>query len=1437
VRQYSFTDWQVNNPTAPHPGDKLDSEYDNSNQSISATITWASTSLNTDGTVRDGIIGNNQLVPGLFDSVANDAIAEVQPLVDQAQSYADAAGTSASDAETAATAAGNQNTAAQGAANTATTSAASATQSASTAQLQAMAAQNAASAAANADNHATGEAAAASDYAVLTQAWAEHMPDTIPPNILANMGVTGDHWSSRWWANRAAELFGGMTTLYLGAYSSPPSTTPTGDTIPIGAIYYNTTSQQPFVWTGTAWAPFAAPTKALMLTLIYRAIDGQTVFPLTTNDLNNQSYVISASDPEPVDLYVNGVRVPRNAPVAGSGDWDLNPTTSTITFLTPLLVGSLVQIDVLAPASSIAPSRVQTQALLDFNIDPVTGNPGQIDGVKTTFPMVFASDHATAVTASDAQELMVSLDGVVQQPGTDYTVSATNITFSAPPLLGARAWSVWYGPGLSGTGPGAGYLPITGGTLTGPLTLNADPTQTLQAATKRYVDTFAGAVVSVLSYLPVGQPDGVTDNASNINTALAAAAGKTLVFPATAHNYMVHGLYVPSNSHVIIQGTLQLMAGQTGYILVCEPNGKNIIIEGTGTLDGNKANQTTQASGGIGGDGGTNITVRGLTITNCLDWAFNLTNTTHGLAESLTMTNCGASCEFAINCHDCWFRNCTIAAIADLGIGFYGGGTNCGIVNCVISSAGGDGIFILNDNGQPAPSNNVLIQGNICHNNAGSGIIVASNVSPSGFSHTNVTIADNTSYGNGGLGISANPVLELLISGNVVYSNTYASAWPGASGDIWVGSSSSGVKISGNYLYNCQQGSTLGFGIALDLPNFAQISDNYFADGQTTKTMAGAIGGQTGQHNSISGNHYGTPFIGAADQVTYGYNSVQGLSIDANSGVTTGSLYLQGHIGVSSFTTVGLQQGAWLEWNRASNGATYLINQKGLGTGGFHLAEADGSGNLTDRLTIDGSGNATVAGNLTVPSVTGNHFYLDYPTPLPLVTRLGDRATVAATNNFSLNAAGQNQTWAGTVYNNGYLERDATLSAVSNAAGFALYGAARASDWKNSSGTPQAYGVAAFAVADAANSIGNAVYAEARLQVATGFAYGVEIDIYNQAGPPPATNSFAMGPPGFCYGIVPMVSQPAGLTSYNANSALAIMGGQGKSWLSGILFQSTALAGTNGADGNTGIAIQMARGHLLRWDTGSGSPESAGIVSLATGQAQRLVFSDTGLQINREDTGATMLNVAAGAATASVGVSVGASNTVAASTLAVGNSNQTNGVGTVALGLNNFAINPQSVSIGHGANDGSRIGAFSHSSGWISSGGDSQFCRQTLHAVTTTATPVVATADGNAAGAANVFNLGGYKYSRLTIKVVARSSTTGNGACWAADNVLLGIGGTNASTTLSTATFTLGGVNGTVTWSVAATADTTNGGIRVACTGAAADTVHWSVSIDAVEVQ
>ena len=205
VRQYSFTDFQTNNPTAPPPGDRMDAEYDRADGAIAEVIDFVSVSLNTDGTIRSQTVGQAQLVPGLFDQVANDAIAEVEPLVNEAQSYSASAGASASHAQSSASAAATSQGSASASAQAAAVSATAADTSRSQAQGYAGTAQAAAATAQTSANHTDGNEAVCQKYADVTMAWAEHMPDTLPADTLAVMGITGDHWSSRWWANQASQ--------------------------------------------------------------------------------------------------------------------------------------------------------------------------------------------------------------------------------------------------------------------------------------------------------------------------------------------------------------------------------------------------------------------------------------------------------------------------------------------------------------------------------------------------------------------------------------------------------------------------------------------------------------------------------------------------------------------------------------------------------------------------------------------------------------------------------------------------------------------------------------------------------------------------------------------------------------------------------------------------------------------------------------------------------------------------------------------------------------------------------------------------------------------------------------------------------------------------------------------------------------------------------
>ena len=56
-------------------------------------------------------------------------------------------------------------------------------------------------------------------------------------------------------------------------------------------------------------------------------------------------------------------------------------------------------------------------------------------------------------------------------------------------------------------------------------------------------------------------------------------------------------------------------------------------------------------------------------------------------------------------------------------------------------------------------------------------------------------------------------------------------------------------------------------------------------------------------------------------------------------------------------------QGVWLEWNKdGGSGKSYMLNQKGLGSGGFVFGEVNNANAITERLVIDNNGNVGIGG-------------------------------------------------------------------------------------------------------------------------------------------------------------------------------------------------------------------------------------------------------------------------------------------------------------------------------------------------------------------------------------------------------------------------------------------------------------------------------------------
>jgi len=71
---------------------------------------------------------------------------------------------------------------------------------------------------------------------------------------------------------------------------------------------------------------------------------------------------------------------------------------------------------------------------------------GSFNGSTQTFALASSS---TTITPGNAQQLRVTLGGIVQEPGVDYTVSGSNITFTTPPSALLDCSIVSLGPKLS----------------------------------------------------------------------------------------------------------------------------------------------------------------------------------------------------------------------------------------------------------------------------------------------------------------------------------------------------------------------------------------------------------------------------------------------------------------------------------------------------------------------------------------------------------------------------------------------------------------------------------------------------------------------------------------------------------------------------------------------------------------------------------------------------------------------------------------------------------------------------------------------------------------------------------------------------------------------------------------------------------------------------
>ena len=235
-----------------------------------------------------------------------------------------AAATSAASAATSATAAATSATSAATSASSASTSASSALTSANSAEASAI---TAAASVATIAGYATtasnsASAAATSATSAATSASSAATSATAAATSAASAATS---------ATSAAASYDEFDDRYLGAKSTPPTLDNDGNALITGALYWNTVSNEMFVWSGTAWGGISS--TAALFRYRYTLTGGETSVSGVDDNGNTLAYLTGKEQ-----VYLNGVLMVR------AQDYTATNGTSITGFSPALAASDVIEI-------------------------------------------------------------------------------------------------------------------------------------------------------------------------------------------------------------------------------------------------------------------------------------------------------------------------------------------------------------------------------------------------------------------------------------------------------------------------------------------------------------------------------------------------------------------------------------------------------------------------------------------------------------------------------------------------------------------------------------------------------------------------------------------------------------------------------------------------------------------------------------------------------------------------------------------------------------------------------------------------------------------------------------------------------------------------------------------------------------------------------------
>jgi hypothetical protein len=235
--------------------------------------------------------------------------------------------------------------------------------------------------------------------------------------------VAGSTAAAQAAATAAAASYDSFDDRYLGAKSSAPSVDNDGNTLGVGAIYWNSVTNQMFAWTGSAWGSISS--TADIYRFRFTAAGGET----SESGLDDNGLTL-AYIPGKEQVYLNGVLLSRTSDyVATNG--------TSIASLAALTAGDILEVITFTAfelADSIARSLFDAKG--DILVATSADTPGKLTVGTNGQYLQADSSTATGLTWSTVSGYSAPTLGSTSIASGATVTTIAGLTLTAPTLTG-----------------------------------------------------------------------------------------------------------------------------------------------------------------------------------------------------------------------------------------------------------------------------------------------------------------------------------------------------------------------------------------------------------------------------------------------------------------------------------------------------------------------------------------------------------------------------------------------------------------------------------------------------------------------------------------------------------------------------------------------------------------------------------------------------------------------------------------------------------------------------------------------------------------------------------------------------------------------------------------------------------------------------------------